>query len=73
VSQVIKQLLTEADNSTWDVGRFQWVIGTIIFFLLSLYAYGYNGQAFDPMTWGAGFGAVMGGGGAMVWMKSKET
>ena len=72
MSDVLKNLLTEADNSTWDVGRFQWAAGTVVFFLLSLYSYGYKGQPFDPVTWGAGFGAVMAAGGAMIWMKAKE-
>jgi hypothetical protein len=73
MSCVFKNLLTEADNTTWDVGRFQWAAGTVVFFLLSLYSYIYKGQMFDPIAWGTGFGAVMAAGGAMVWIKSKET
>ncbi len=69
---LIKNLFTESDNATWDVGRFQWAAGTVVFFVLSLYAYIYKGQTFDPTTWGAGFGAVMASGGAMIWMKGRE-
>lgn len=67
-----KDLFTEADNQTWDLGRFQWLVGTVVFFSLSFWAYGFRGQAFDPVTWGAGFGAVLAAGGGMIWMKDKE-
>lgn len=70
---LVKQLFTEADNTTWDVGRFQWAAGTVVFFLLSLFAYGYKGQPFDPVLWGTGFGAIMAAGGGMIWAKAKET
>lgn len=69
---VFKQLLTQADNETWDVGRVQWAIGVAVYFLLSAFAYVYKGQPFDPMAWGTGFGAVMAGGGGMIWLKRSE-
>lgn len=69
----LRDLLTEANNTTWDVGRLQWAAGTVVFFALSIFAYAFKGQQFDPVTWGAGFGAVMAAGGAMIWMKNKET
>ena len=69
---VLKDLFTESDNETWDVGRLQWAVGTIVYFALSAYAYVWKGQPFDPIAWGTGFGAVMAGGGGMVWMKGKE-
>lgn len=69
----ILNLFTEADGKTWDLGRFQWFVGTVVFFGLSGWAYIFHGQAFDPVAWGGGLAAVLGSGGAMLWMKSKET
>ncbi len=66
-------MFTEADGKTWDLGRMQWFVGTAVFFALSLWAYGWNNQPFDPVLWGTGFGAVLMAGGGMIWAKGKET
>lgn len=68
----IRDAFTESDGVTWDLGRFQWFVGTVVFFGLSAFAYIFKGQPFEPVTWGAGFAAVLAAGGGMVWMKSKE-
>lgn len=69
---LLLNLFAEADNKTWDFGRLQWFVGTLVYFGLSLYAYCWKGQPFDPVMWGTGFASVMAGGGAMIWMKGKE-
>lgn len=69
----IRDVFTEADGTTWDLGRFQWFVGTVVYFGLSGFAYVVKGQAFEPVTWGAGLAAVLAAGGGMVWMKSHET
>lgn len=63
---------SESDGKTWDVGRIQWFAGTVCFFGLSGWAYIFKGQAFDPVTWGAGLIAVLGSGAGMIWLKGKE-
>ncbi len=68
----VRELFTEADNTTWDLGRLQWFVGTLVFFALSGWAYGWRGQTFDPVSWGTGLGAVLAAGGGMIWMKDKE-
>lgn len=68
----IRDVFTESDGTTWDLGRLQWFVGTIAFFALSGFAYVFKGQPFEPVTWGAGLAAVLAAGGGMVWMKSKE-
>lgn len=68
----IADLFTESDGKTWDLGRFQWFVGTIVFFALSIFAYTWKGQAFEPVTWGGGLAAVLAAGGGMIWMKGKE-
>lgn len=69
----IRDVFTEADDATWDLGRFQWFVGTVVYFCLSGWAYIVKGQVFEPVTWGAGLAAVLAAGGGMVWMKSHET
>lgn len=72
MNRFITDLFTEADNDTWDLGRIMWALGVVMFFGLSVMAYGVFRQAFDPITFGTGFAAVLGAGGGMIWMKSKE-
>lgn len=68
----IRDVFTESDGTTWDLGRFQWFVGSVIFFTLSGWAYVIHGQAFDPVAWGAGFAATLAAGGGMILMKGKE-
>lgn len=68
----LMDIFTEADGKTWDLGRFQWFVGTVAFFGLSGWAYIFRGQAFDPTAWGAGRAAVLASGAGMIWMKDKE-
>lgn len=67
-----RDLFTEADGKTWDLGRVQGTIAFATFLGLSVYAYCWKGQTFDPSAWGIGFGAVAAAYGAMIWMKDKE-
>lgn len=68
----IRDVFTEADGVTWDLGRLQWFVGTVVFFALSGFAYMIRGQVFDPVAWSTGFAGSLVAGGGMVWMKSKE-
>jgi hypothetical protein len=73
VVKFIRDLFTESDGTTWDLGRVQGTIGFATFLLLSTYAYTWKGDKFDPQTWGIGFGAVVTAYGAMILLKDKET
>lgn len=70
---VIKDSVTESDNLTYDLGRIIWGIGSLVFFAISLIAVWTHNWAFNPITWGTGFGAVLAGGGACIAIKSRET
>jgi len=59
------------DNQSLDLGRILWALGTLVFFAMSIHSV-WKGQAFDAISWGAGFSAVLAGGGAALWMK-KDT
>ena len=68
----ITDCFTEADGKTWDLGRIQWFIGTLVFFGVSLFSYIYHGQTFDPVAWATGFSGTLLAGGGMIWLKDKE-
>lgn len=70
--KLVRDLFTEADNQTWDLGRVQGTIGFAVFLGLSVWAYGVHGDKFDPQSWGIGFGSVSLAFGGMIWMKGKE-
>lgn len=67
---VIQDLVTGKDGVSYDVGRVLWIIGVLAFIALSVYGM-YRGGAFDALNWGTGYGAILGGGGAGIGMKSK--
>lgn len=62
---MIRDILTEDDNLTFDAGRVLWAIGVCVFLCLTSLTV-WRGQPFDVQGFGIGFGAVLGAGGAMV-------
>jgi hypothetical protein len=72
VKKILFDCFTEADGKTWDLGRIQWFVGTLVFFGMTGWVYGYKGQMFDPAAFGTGLGLVLAAGGGMIWMKDKE-
>jgi hypothetical protein len=72
IMKFFRDLFTESDGTTWDLGRVQGTIAFATFLGLSIFAYAIKGQPFDPQAWGIGFGAVSAAYGAMIWMKDKE-
>jgi hypothetical protein len=70
IQALIKDCLTGKDGESYDVGRLLWILGVLAFIGLSIYSL-CNKGTFDPMNWGTGYGAILGGGGAGIGMKSK--
>ena len=69
---MLKLLFTGADNSTYDLGRVMWAHFAVVYSAMSAWHL-YNGGTFDPLSWSAGAGAVMGAGsGALLLKKSTE-
>ncbi len=66
----LKDILTARDGESYDVGRVLWAIGAVAFIALTAYAV-YRGGAFDPLNWGTGYGAILGGGGAGIRLKAQ--
>jgi hypothetical protein len=66
----IKKAFTGKDNETIDLGRCLWAITCLFFCGASIYAI-MQGQPFEPVNWGTGAAAVLGGGGAAIGFKAK--
>jgi hypothetical protein len=66
----VKNSLTESDNETVDLFRVSLALAMLTFVGLSIYATILSGK-FDAMAYGAGFGALLGGGGLGVGIKGK--
>jgi hypothetical protein len=62
-------LFTGTDNDTYDIGRVLWFQSIQAFMILSGYAL-YQGWEFDPIAWGGGLAALLGGGGAAIGLKA---
>lgn len=62
----LSQLLTD-DEGQHDLGFVLWALGSVVFMVLACINYG----KFDAQQFGIGFGAVLGAGGAMTWLRSK--
>ena len=68
-SKMLRHTFTGVDNETIDIGRVLWALGTLVFFALSVH-FVWKGGLFDPIAWGTGFCAILGGGG--LGLKLKE-
>lgn len=65
----VRDLFTESDGVTWDLGRVSWFAGFLTLVGMTIWQH----DKFEPATFGAGLGAVMAAGGLMIWAKSKES
>ena len=70
--QFIRQLLTESDNATGDLARVMAALSGMTFLGLSIWAYGWRGQPFDPQAFGIGLGSMLAAFGAAVMLKDRE-
>ena len=62
----LRDLVTD-DEQQYDIGFVLWLVGGVVFLILAAV----NWSKFDAQTFGVGFGAVLGAGGAMSWMRSR--
>lgn len=69
INKFFIDLFTGKDNYTWDLGRIMWCIGTFVYFAISLYSL-YLGNPIDLLNWATGFGAILAGGGGMIFLKN---
>lgn len=71
ISRFIKDIVTERDGESFDIARFLWVLGTLIFLGLVIYTTIMVPASFSMMNFGIAFGGILTGGGAAI--KIKET
>jgi hypothetical protein len=69
MNDIIKQLLTGKDNTTYDLGRVSWLVG--MFAVISLAAYEVLHGTVSLRELAESLGIVSAAGGASVAMKSK--
>jgi hypothetical protein len=69
VKEILKQLLTGKDNTTYDIGRVSWVIGLIAVIALAFYEVMHASVSIRELA--EALGIVSAAGGASVAMKSK--
>lgn len=68
ISEVIKNITTEKDGTTWCPARVLWVIGTMAYLILAGYQVWHTKQ-FDYLAFGSGFAAIQAAGAAAVRIK----
>jgi len=57
----LKVLMTESDNTTWDVFRCLAVASIVVAFALEVYSVVSQGKPFDMQSFGIGVGSLLGG------------
>lgn len=68
--KVLKDSFTVANGNDFDLGKILWVLVSLTYLALAIYATVFKGQAFDPVSFGTGSGLVLAGGGAALGFKS---
>lgn len=70
IQKVVKDCLTLANGSDYDIGRIAGAAGVIVFFGLAIADFLMN-KKFDPQAFGMGFGLIIAGLGAALALKHK--
>lgn len=68
----IRDLFTESDNTTWDLGRVQATAAFGSVLLMMAWVYIVRGQTFDALAVCGGVGGMMAAYGAMIKLKGSE-
>jgi hypothetical protein len=66
IATVFRQWFTGKDNSSFEIGRALWALGTVAMIVFQGVAIWFKGQAFSPVEFGTGFGAILAAGGVGV-------
>jgi hypothetical protein len=68
---VIRQLVTESDNTTHDLYRYLALASIVVGLSLMIYSVVVKGQPFDMQTFGIGVGALFAGVGVALGLKKE--
>jgi len=69
INKFVKDLVTVANGTDFDVGRVLWLLTVVVFLGLAVFAVVKNHQVLDFANFGIGAGGVLAGGGAGLGMK----
>lgn len=70
-SKLLRSISTEDDDDkVFCPVRVIWLLGSLVFLGLTVYD-AWQEKKFDPQQFGTGFGVLMGGGGASLYLKDK--
>ncbi len=72
LADVLRHLMTEADNTTHDLYRYLAVVSIIVGLGLQVFAVGWRGQPFDMQSFGIGVGALFTGAGLALKLKRES-
>ena len=67
---ILKDTVTEKDGESYDVARILWIMGTLIFFGLTIFVTIKDPSTFNMMNFGVAFAGILAGGGASVAVKA---
>jgi hypothetical protein len=71
IRDVVRQLMTEADNRTHDLYRYLALLSIVVGLGLNIYAV-HKGQPFDMQAFGLGIGALFAGVGVAIGLKKEN-
>ena len=69
--EVIKNLLTAKDGTTYAPARVYWCLGSLQFLVLAAWSTILHRNAFNATDFGTGFGLILTAGGLGVWITRK--
>lgn len=67
---IIKDILTGIDGQSYDIGRVLWSVGVVSYIIYGGWHL-FLDHLYNPLDYGAGFGAILAGGGAGIGLKAK--
>lgn len=70
--KVLKDISTEGDNHTFDASKILWITSCVSYIGIAIIS-AMKGHPFDAMAFGAGLGAVLGGGGVAVRLNTEQS
>jgi len=63
IGTIFRQWFTGKSNDSFELGRALWALGTLAMIVFQGVAIWFKGQAFSPVEFGTGFGAILAAGG----------
>lgn len=72
IPKFIRDILTDDTGINFTPDKVGMISGIVGYHGMSIAAYVVHGQPFDPVAYGAGFGAILAAGGGSMWLASRQ-